>query len=163
MAKGATPYVHKPPSKRQKTRKATGPTNPQGQSQTHTIKQHPLGRLLDAERDCTDRKFMCFNCLDLKHFFEFESEQALMVRRMDLPEYPVEPLRRVCIDCGIDIGLYQAGNVLQRNEGADCWICDCPRAHKRDDCRLTAIASESYQCDGCGMTQSFSTPAANQN
>lgn len=158
MAIGA-PYVPKPSSKRQRTRKITEPIDQPGQSQTHVTKQHPFGRLLDTERNCND-KFACYNCLTLKRFFEFESEQAIMVRRMDLPECPVESLRRVCIECGIDIGLYRPGHVLKRNEGADCWICDCPRAHKRD---ANLTITDSYQCDECGMTQSFSAPAAIQS
>ncbi|KAK7914303.1 hypothetical protein PG985_012006 [Apiospora marii] len=158
MAKGAT-LVPNPSTKRQKPRKSTGPVDQQGQSQTQATKQHLFGRLLEAERDCND-KFACWNCLTLKRFYEFESEQAIKVRRMDLPECPVEQLRRVCIECGIDIGLYRAGHVLKRNEGADCWICDCPSAHKRDG---SLAGTESYQCHDCGMTQCFSTPAANQN
>lgn len=152
MAKGAT-CVPNPSGKRQKTRKSTGRIDQQGQSQTHPTKQHPFGCLLDAERDCND-KFACYNCLTLKHQFEFEDGQAIMVRRMDLPEYPVELLRRVCIDCGIEIGLYRSGHVLKRGVGPDCWICDCPRAHKKDD-ELAGI-----RCDDCGMTMCFSTPAA---
>ncbi|KAK8061521.1 hypothetical protein PG994_007887 [Apiospora phragmitis] len=154
MARGAT-YVPKPPAKRPKARKSTGPADQPGQSQTQATNiSFTRISLMEAERVCQD-KFACWSCLTLKHFFEFEAEQATMIRRMDLPGCPRDTLRRVCIECGINIGLYRSGHVLNRNQGSACWVCDCPRAHQKND--------NQAGCGSCGMAQPYSTPITTQN
>ncbi|KAK7962686.1 uncharacterized protein PG986_003511 [Apiospora aurea] len=156
MAKGAR-YVPKPPAKQQKARKSAGPIDEPDQAQTTQPTANAdyarYARLLNAERDCRDDKFACYHCLTLKDPFEFEAIQAGKVQRMDQYGHPEDTLRRVCIDCGIEIRLYKPGDVIHRKQGAPCWVCRCRRANEKVD---SLTANESLRCDGCGMTQSFS-------
>ncbi|KAK8000338.1 hypothetical protein PG990_012938 [Apiospora arundinis] len=164
MAKGAA-YAPKPPAKGQKSLKSTEPVNRPGQSRSQDTdeSQHgrgdPYARLLNAERERRD-KFGCYNCMTLKYMFEFEPDQTIQVRRMDMPWCPIESLRRVCVDCGISIGLYRPGHVVARTQSSSCWVCDCPRAHEKDE---DPAGSEQPRCNDCGMTQPFSSPASAQN
>ncbi|KAK8075203.1 hypothetical protein PG997_009866 [Apiospora hydei] len=163
MAKGVT-YVPKPPAKQQKARKSAGPIDEPDQAQTtQPTANTPYPDyvcLLNAERDCRDDKFACYNCMTLKDPFEFEVNQAGKVQRMDVVGHPEDTLRRVCIDCGIRIGLYQPGRVIHRKQGPCCWVCHCRRANEKVE---SLTANESLRCDGCGMTQSFSASTDSQN
>ncbi|KAK8104250.1 uncharacterized protein PG998_011283 [Apiospora kogelbergensis] len=164
MAKGARLYT-----KPQRYQKNTEPADQSDQSDQSRAQAtdgsqdstaNPYTRLINAERECHN-KFACWNCLTLKGLFEFEPDQIIKIRRMDLPDRPVQTLRRVCFDCGISIGLYRPGDVMARSQTkADCWVCDCPRAHDKTD---NLIGDQCIQCDDCGMAQPFSTPDNTQN